>query len=282
MRAFLSPLVPRAGVVLLLAGAVAPLVPSAAGEEPAARVRPGTVVRWLGEGTDSCAIGKQTWPPLDGACLYPIDLLRGEGPVDLVRTRGGRREQARVEVGPYDYPTQTLTLPTEKVDLSPESLARVQRENRDIGRLWGRRGPRRFGLPLHAPLDPLPEGGRFGSRRIINGQPKSPHSGADFSAPAGEPVLAAADGVVALVGDHFFGGNSVFVDHGDGLISMYLHLSRVLVAEGQAVGRGQAVGAVGATGRATGPHLHLGLRWHGAKVDPAVLLGDPAALVTLR
>jgi len=227
-------------------------------------------------------MGKRTWAPLGGACYYAIDLLHAAGPLDVRRVRRGESESARVEVGPYDYPTQRLTLPTEKVDLSPEDLARVQEENAAIGRLWSRRGPARFSLPLHPPLDPLPEGGRFGSRRIINGQPKSPHSGADYSAPQGEPVLAAADGVAALVGEHFFSGNSVFLDHGDGLITMYFHLSRILVTEGQPVTRGQPVGAVGATGRVTGPHLHFGMRWHAAKVDPAGLLGDPAGLTTLR
>jgi len=251
--------------------------------EPAARVRPGTVVRWPGEGIESCGMGKRTWSPLGGDCYYPVDLLHAEGPLDVQRkTQGGKVEAVRVEVGPYDYPTQTLTLPSEKVDLSAEDLARVRKENVAIGRLWGRRGPARFTLPLHAPLDPLPDGGRFGSRRIINGQPRSPHSGADYSASKGEPVLAAADGVVALVGDHFFSGNSVFLDHGDGLITMYFHMSRVLVTEGQTVERGQPVGEVGATGRATGPHLHFGMRWHGAKVDPAVLLGDPSGITTLH
>jgi murein DD-endopeptidase MepM/ murein hydrolase activator NlpD len=164
------------------------------------------------------------------------------------------------------------------VELSPEDLARVERENRETARLWTREGPRRFALPLGGPLDPLPQGGRFGHRRIINGRPRSPHGGSDYSAEGGTPVLAAADGEVAMVADQFFGGNSVFVDHGDGLISMYMHLSRVDVAEGQAVRRGERVGAVGSTGRATGPHLHFGVRWHGARVDPDLLLGEPEAL----
>jgi hypothetical protein len=276
---------PPAGVrwrSALLLAVLPALAAPAPGAEPVARVRPGTVVRWPGDGIESCAMEKQTWAPLGGTCYYAIDLLKKEGPLDLGRTRDGQVESARVLVGPYDYPMQTLTLPKEKVDLSPQDLARVEKESRAIGRLWGRRGPARFTLPLHAPLDPLPEGGRFGSRRIINGQPKSPHSGADFTAPAGEPVLAAADGIVALAGNHFFGGNSVFLDHGDGLISMYMHLSRILVKEGEPVRRGQPIGAVGATGRATGPHLHFGVRWHRAKVDPEVLLADPDDLVTLR
>jgi len=183
-----------------------------------------------------------------------------------------------IRVGKFDYPVQELTLPREMVDLAPKDLARVRRENRQIARLWTREGARRFSLPLQAPFDPLPDGGRFGQRRIINGLVRSPHGGADYSAPEGTPVVAAADGVVAMVADHFFGGRSVFVDHGDRLITTYLHLARALVEEGQEVRRGERVGAVGATGRATGPHLHFGLRWHGARVDPSLLLGPPEAI----
>jgi murein DD-endopeptidase MepM/ murein hydrolase activator NlpD len=269
---------PALAAFLLTAALAAP----GAGAEPVAQVPPGSVVRWPAEGLESCAMGKRSWAPLDGACFYPVDLLQGEGAIDLVRTRGGRPESVSIRVGAYHYPVQKLTLPKEKVDLSPESLARVQRESRDIGRLWGRAGVRQFTLPLHPPLDPLPEGGRFGSRRIINGQPKSPHSGADYTAAAGEPILAAADGVVALADDHFFAGNSVFLDHGDGLISMYFHMSRMNVQEGESVRRGQVIGEVGATGRVTGPHLHFGLRWHRARIDPALLLGDPGGLPEIR
>jgi murein DD-endopeptidase MepM/ murein hydrolase activator NlpD len=154
----------------------------------------------------------------------------------------------------------------------------VRRENEQVAALWSREGQRRFELPLRPPLDPLPQGGRFGSRRVINGQPRSPHGGADYSAAEGTPVLAAADGVVALVGDHFFGGRSVFVDHGDGLITMYFHLSRVDVVQGPQLRQGERVGAVGSSGRATGPHLHFGTRWRGARVDPRLLLADPGEL----
>ncbi len=167
------------------------------------------------------------------------------------------------------------------VELSPEDLARVRREHAQVAPLWTRDGPRLFTLPLAAPLDPLPEGGRFGSRRIINGRRRSPHGGSDHSVAAGTPVLAAADGVVVLVAEHFFSGHSVFLDHGDGLISMYFHLSRVDVAEGRQTRRGERLGAVGSTGRATGPHLHFGVRWRGARVDPALLLGDPARIPAL-
>ena len=262
-----------------LAAAVALLLAtSAPGAAPGAPVRPGTVVRWAGEGLEWCEAAGRRFEPLAGACFYPVDLLRKAGLLELARGRSGRRETTAVRVRTFDYPVQKLTLPPRMVELSPEDLARVERENRETARLWTREGRRRFALPLGGPLDPLPQGGRFGHRRIINGRPRSPHGGSDYSAEGGTPVLAAADGEVAMVADQFFGGNSVFVDHGDGLISMYMHMSRVDVAEGQAVRRGERVGAVGSTGRATGPHLHFGVRWHGARVDPALLLGEPEAL----
>jgi murein DD-endopeptidase MepM/ murein hydrolase activator NlpD len=271
----LGPLVALAFAAALGAGA-----PGPAAEPPV--VRPGTVVRWAGEGVEWCEAGGLRFPPLDGACVVPVDLLRKAGPLALARGREGRRETASVLVGPFDYPVQKLTLPRSMVELSPEDLARVQRENREMARLWTPDGPRRFRLPLAAPLDPLPAGGRFGHRRVINGSPRSPHGGADYSVPQGRAVLAAADGTVALVADQFFGGNAVFVDHGDRLITMYMHLSRVDVAEGQDVKRGERVGAVGSTGRATGPHLHFGVRWRGARVDPALLLGPEEAIPSIE
>ncbi len=244
-------------------------------------VRPGTLVRWPGKGIAWCAVGEKRFEPLDDACYYPVDLLQRPGPLALARGRGGRRETRTVQVGKFDYPTQKLTLPRNMVELSPEDAERVERENREVARLWPREGPRRFSLPLAPPLDPLPKGGRFGSRRIINGQPKSPHGGTDYAAPEGAPVHAAADGTVAMVANQFFGGNAVFVDHGDGLITMYMHMSRADVREGQAVRRGEPLGLVGSTGRATGPHLHFGARWRGARVDPALLL-EPQEIQAIR
>jgi len=277
----------RSGPVLafvasLLTAGVAPAGPPASLAAGGGRtVRPGTLVRWAGERIEACALGARRFAPVADACLYPVDLLHPAGPLTLLRWRAGRREQASVRVGRFDYPVQRLTLPPGMVELSQQDLDRVRREQAQVAPLWARDGPRLFALPLGAPLDPLPEGGRFGSRRIINGQPRSPHGGSDYSVSAGTPVLAPADGLVALVAEHFFGGWSVFLDHGDGLITMYFHLSRVDVAEGRRLKRGERLGAVGSTGRATGPHLHFGVRWRGARVDPSFLLGEPGRIPAL-
>lgn len=238
-------------------------------------VTPGTVVRWPGAGLEKCAMDDRRWAPLDGACFFPVDLLREAGALELRRTRAGRTEARHVTVAEYPYPVQRIQLPDDRmVHLSPEDLERAVAEQERVAELWPLEGERRFALPLAPPLDPMPSGGRFGSRRFINGEPRSPHSGADYAAPRGTAVRAAADGTVVLAEAHFFGGNSVFVHHGDGLVSMYLHLDRIDVARGDEVARSQQLGVVGSTGRATGPHLHFGLRWHGARVDPELLLAE--------
>jgi murein DD-endopeptidase MepM/ murein hydrolase activator NlpD len=240
-------------------------------------VAPGTLVVWRGEGTESCGMEGRSFKPLEGACWFPVDLLHAEGALEVTRRRAGAVESRRVRVTAYAYPEERLTLPDDThVNLSQENQERANREAVRLSELWSLGTPVRFGLPLAAPLDPLPEGGRFGQRRIFNGEPRSPHSGIDYPATTGTPVFAAAEGRVVMAEELFFSGNSVFVDHGDGLITMYFHLSRILVAAGETVERGQRVGLVGQTGRVTGPHLHFGVRWLGARVDPRLLLGAPS------
>ena len=129
-----------------------------------------------------------------------------------------------------------------------------------------------FTLPLGAPADPLPQGKYFGVKRTFNGEPKNPHTGVDYAIGMDNPVLSVAAGKVALTGEHFFAGTSVYVDHGDGMISMYFHLNSISVEVGQEVAKGEEVGKIGSTGRSTGPHLHLGLRWKGARIDPTPLM----------
>lgn len=238
-------------------------------------VIPGSVVRWPGHGIESCWLGDLEWKPWADACWFPIDLLQEPGSLTLHRTRGGSSEQLTVTVAGYPYPVQHLKVAPEMAEPPPEQLDRIRRENDRTAAVWNLGGPRRFELPLRPPLEPLPEARSFGSRRVFNGQPRDPHSGADLSAPKGTPVVAADCGRVVIAGNHYFSGNSVFIDHGDDLVTVYFHLDRVDVREGEAVERGQIIGTVGSTGRVTGPHLHFGIRWHGARIDPTQLLGDP-------
>jgi murein DD-endopeptidase MepM/ murein hydrolase activator NlpD len=259
---------------LLVALIAAPAV-AAGPAGPSAIVAPGGVVRWSGPDLVSCSLEQRTWAPLDGACWYAIDLARS-GSLELVRRSRAGLAARRVRVGAYPYPTQRLEVEEKYVAPPPEERARIAREAGRVAALWPLETPRRFTLPLAAPLAPLPEPARFGARRVFNGQPRSPHSGADFAAAPGTLVRAVADGRVALAEEQYFAGRAVYVDHGDGLISMSFHLSEALVRPGEEVRRGQPIGRTGATGRVTGPHFHFGLRWHGARVDPALLLGAAA------
>jgi murein DD-endopeptidase MepM/ murein hydrolase activator NlpD len=171
------------------------------------------------------------------------------------------------------FPVQRLTVPRPFVELDAPTLERVGREKEVLDRLWGTVTPDRLWRgPFRVPLDGAGPASGFGVRRIINGEPRAPHTGVDFSMPAGAPVLAANAGIVALVADQFFSGTSVILDHGLGLYTMYFHLQESLVQPGQRVDAGQMIARVGSTGRATGPHLHWGARLYGARIDPEGLL----------
>jgi murein DD-endopeptidase MepM/ murein hydrolase activator NlpD len=278
VSAILSPssLSPRSLAFAVSLAVVAGSAIAAAAPSPTAPVRlsarPGAVVRWTAPSTEECRADGRAFQPHGETCYFPVDLER-TGEMTIERLRAGTVESAVVAIGAYPYTVQRVTLPDDRhVDLSPQDLARTERERERIDAVWTRDTPRRFELPIAAPLERLSSQGSFGKRRIFNGQPRSPHTGEDYRAAAGTPVLAAAPGVVALAEEHFFGGQSVFIDHGDGLFSMYLHLSAILVEPDQQVRAGQRIGLVGSTGRASGPHLHFGVRWRGARVDPAVLL----------
>ncbi|MGV8041225.1 MAG: M23 family metallopeptidase [Thermoanaerobaculaceae bacterium] len=261
---------PAAAALLVAAGLAA--------AEP--EVVPGTVVRWSAPGVTACSLLDRTWAPLGDTCYFPVDLL-ATGRLTFERVRDGKAERLTARVGRYPYPEQRLEVPEKMVNLSKGDLARVERENARIALLWPRESAPRFALPLASPLPPAHKGERFGNRRVFNDQPRSPHNGIDFKAPAGTAVTAPADGVVVLAENHFFAGNSVFVDHGGGLISMCFHLADLPVRPGQEVRRGEVLGHVGSTGRATGPHLHFGVRWHGARIDPNPLFGPPERLPSL-
>jgi Peptidase family M23 len=247
-----------------------------AGAAVAARaVSPGGVVRWSGHGIESCRLADLEWKPWADACWYPIDLLQEPGALTLRRTRRGASERFTVTVAGYPYPVQHLKVAPEMTNPPPEQLERIRRESERTSAVWWAGTPLAFQLPLRPPLEPLPEARSFGSRRVFNGEPRDPHGGVDLSAPKGTPVMAAERGRVVIAANHYFSGNSVFIDHGDDLVTVYFHLDRIDVIEGDAVERGQVIGTVGSTGRVTGPHLHFGARWHGARIDPTLLLGDP-------
>ena len=174
------------------------------------------------------------------------------------------------------YKEQHIKLKTNKhVNLSAENEARFAREFKEQTEAYQRY--REGVVPSNIVLDRPVDGGRysspFGLRRFFNGQERNPHSGLDIAVPTGTPVKASADGVITIVGDYFFNGKTVFVDHGQGMISMYCHLSEIDVKKGQTVKRGEVVGKVGATGRATGPHLHWNVSLNDARVDPAIFVG---------
>jgi murein DD-endopeptidase MepM/ murein hydrolase activator NlpD len=175
------------------------------------------------------------------------------------------------------YASQSLKVAPGKVDLSAEDLKRVNEEKPIIERAmsrWSDEQPQ--SLRMQQPI-PGVRSSSFGMRRIFNGQSRNPHSGMDIAAPTGTPVKAPLAGTVIDTGDFFFNGNTVFLDHGRGMISMYCHLSVIDVKPGQKVAAGATLGEVGMTGRVTGPHLHWGLSLNRAWVDPELFVAEASA-----
>jgi len=184
----------------------------------------------------------------------------------------GFEKPINIQVINKDYGVRNLTLPKEKVELDAETLKRVNKETAVVNALWSAResSPEWKGIFL-MPVDGEVIGD-FGKRSMINNMERSPHTGVDLRANAGDPVKAVNNGKAVLVADHFFTGNSLFLDHGGGIISMYFHFDKILVKDGDTVEKGQIIGLAGATGRATGPHLHWGMRVNGARVNPLTLI----------
>ncbi len=206
-----------------------------------------------------------------------IPLAATPGPEVLsVRAAGAPARSIGFAVEAKEYTTQSLKVEPRHVDLSPKDLARYQKERTRLERVlatWSEAPPATLAF---APPVAGTRSSSFGSRRVFNGQARNPHTGMDIAAGAGEPVAAPAAGRVIDTGDYFFNGNTVVVDHGEGLLTLYCHLSRIDVQVGQAVAAGTRLGLVGATGRATGPHLHFGVMLNRAWVDPELLLPPPA------
>jgi len=248
--------------------------------------RAATATAWRGEPAQGALLFGQasagTRLALDGRAVrvgsdgaFVLGFGRDAKPDALLEVAhaGGRTETRRLAIAPRDWQVQRLEgLPGAMVTPPPDVLDRIARERAALAAL------RKVdsGEALFADGFDWPARGRisgvYGSQRVLNGEARAPHLGLDVAAPVGTPVLAMAPGRVLLAAEFYFLGKVVVLDHGHGVQSLYAHLSRLDVAEGMAVARRRPLGAIGATGRVTGPHLHLGLNWFATAVDPQPLL----------
>jgi murein DD-endopeptidase MepM/ murein hydrolase activator NlpD len=195
-------------------------------------------------------------------------------PRQVIVHSGDARQELQFKIEGKQYASQSLQVAPGQVNLSKADLERVNQEKEIIEHAmsrWSDAPPETLRMP-----QPVPgvRSSSFGMRRIFNGESRNPHSGMDIAAPVGTPVRAPLEGTVIDTGDYFFNGNTVFVDHGRGMISMYCHLSEIDVTPGEHVVAGTTLGKVGMTGRVTGPHLHWALSLNRAWVDPELFVGN--------
>ncbi|XLX39416.1 peptidoglycan DD-metalloendopeptidase family protein [Ectopseudomonas mendocina] len=223
-------------------------------------------VRYQGKPVLTVREDGQRWIAIVG---IPLSVKPGTQQVEVA---GG--QTLSFEVGSKHYAEQRITIKNQQqVTPNAENLKRIERELAEQTRAYQQFSPRQpsnllFDRPVNGPLS-----SPFGLRRFFNGEERNPHSGLDFAANRGTPIKAPAAGKVILIGDYFFNGKTVFLDHGQGLISMFCHLSEIDVQLGDEIARGGHIGKVGATGRATGPHLHWNVSLNDARVDPAIFIG---------
>lgn len=232
----------------------------------------GVSVRWSGHDVPFMRSGEE-WLAIVGVDL---DSRPGDHAVNVTflyadgRTRVVREP---VTVRSERYPTTELTVEERYVELSAEDQARAEREGVETSAIYDTFTPERYWSEgFVVPVEGAKDGRNFGHRRVFNGQPRAPHSGADVRARTGTPIHAANRGRVVLAKELFYSGNAVLIDHGHGLYTTYLHLSAIDVGVGDIVERGQRLGLAGATGRVTGAHLHWGVRILDARVDPFSLV----------
>jgi murein DD-endopeptidase MepM/ murein hydrolase activator NlpD len=214
--------------------------------------------------------GETGWRALVG-----IDLSVKPGThVVAIETADGRRASHTLTVRPRTFRTRTLKVDPAFVTPPPEEAARIAREARELERIWQAADPARLWQGAFVRPVPEPANSAFGTHSVFNGEPRSQHSGADFASPDGTPIKAPNAGRVVLASSRYFSGNTVVIDHGLGLLSLFAHLSVIGVEKGASVTAGEEIGKVGGTGRVTGPHLHWSVRLNGARIDPLSLF-DP-------
>lgn len=213
---------------------------------------------------------KQSWLAIAG---IPLDTEVGVQQL-AVKTANGS-DTVTFQLKQKKYKSQYLTIKNKrKVNPNKKDLARIGKEKEKIQyalSLWSESEqlPEQFVIPVKGRLS-----SPFGLKRFFNKQPRKPHSGIDIAAPAGTPIVAPMAATVISTGNYFFNGNTVFLDHGNGLVTMYCHMSKIKVKPGQTVQQGEAIGAVGKTGRVTGPHLHWSVSLNDARVDPGLFFDD--------
>ena len=219
---------------------------------------------------DAFTVDSHTWRAIIG---IDLDVQPGEYPIDVDATSGERRYTLSwpLAVAAKAFPTRRLSVAPVYVDPPPDALRRIQDEAALLTRLWVSSPSHLWKDTFRAPVRE-PATSAFGSRSVFNGEERNPHSGADFPSPTGTPIAAPGAGRVVFAGNLYFTGNSVVVDHGGGVVSLFAHLSSIAAAKGDFVEEGQIIGRVGATGRVTGAHLHWSVRANGARVDPLSLL----------
>ena len=214
--------------------------------------------------------GSHSWIAVTG---IPLNAKVGKQQLNIKTDHGDKTIAFNIKNKKYE--SQYLTIKNKRqVNPSKEDLKRIKKDSKEIRyalSLWTQSSqlPTEFLLPVKGHLT-----SPFGLRRFFNKQPRKPHSGIDIAAPEGTPILAPMEGTVISTGNYFFNGNTVFLDHGNGLITMYCHMSKSNVKPGQKVKQGDAIGAVGKTGRVTGPHLHWSVSLNDTMVDPGLFFDD--------
>ncbi|MGE4311419.1 M23 family metallopeptidase [Desulfovibrio sp.] len=249
--------------------------------------------KWMGKSYAATAVaaaqapgGPQKW---QAVMLLPVPLDAKENEFTLSVTPiaghvGSKKpaadqQAATLGIGVYDKerPVQKLTVDKKYVDPPAAQMERIKADRELVRKTLAAYLPERlWTLPFDRPV-PGDVSSLFGLKRVFNGQPRGLHRGLDLRGTEGTPIVACADGRVALTGDLYFSGNVVYINHGEGVFTAYLHMSKILVAKDQMVRKGEVIGLVGATGRVTGPHLHLSLLVQGVSVDPQPLLQAPRA-----